>query len=556
MQPDLNFSYARSGADETGLRNLYAKQLRKCDSRKRLYRAATSSRIAERWSVNQTQVTRVKRRSLSTLTSLCKMGGSSMTLKAFRMGCLASRRIVLGIAASLCLLSGSALSDNLMPPPNTVPASAQTQSQAPSAGGSTFFSAPSASTKPAFVIVPAGSQGGLQTRARGAGAGAAAAGAAAADLDTLEDGEGRAHRRATVLAQPLAQPPAQAPLQPPAQAPLQPPALAPAQPQAQGQLQQSQSAPKTSVQDIATRTAIEAANRAAALTDPAITRMDTLQVADWIAQPTQVLFSTYGGLVTASGKSVDVPILQQPELLQEFTCNHVLSKSFTRTQRTVTVLVYTFPDARGAFGAYSSMRKGSSNVILRGDASSEDENSVSFWRGQRFVVLTTSADDDDTSKHLISKLADELSRTIDDSFPKPRLVMTLPQLDRIAGTERFFMGPIGARKHISIPFMQMLSIDKSNGAAFAEYQFPHPLPERMKALLIDYRDAQTARSVYEGYSAALAASHKTQLTQPNMQISKLGETYMLCGINGRRITIISGARRKVSPLVLARQFAY
>ena len=441
------------------------------------------------------------------------------------MGCLANRRIILGTYVLLGLSGGTAQADSLVQPPNMVP-----RLLAQSAEGTpAYLTAPPANSKPAYLTVPYGTAGTVSVQAPQLAP--AIAPAANSRSGAPRPGETNGPVRATVLAQPLPQP----------------------QPQTQPQSQASSAPP---VQDTAARAAIFTANRNAALKDPAIGRLDALSAADWTAQPTQVLFSTYGGLVTVNGASASVPMMQQPELLQEFTCNHVLSKSFTRTQRAVTVLVYTFPDARGAFGAYSSMRTGSSTVLVRGDASSEDENSISFWRGQRFVVLTTSADEDETSKHLISKLADELSRTIDTSLTKPQLVTTLPQLDRVAGSERFFMGSIGARKHISIPFMQMLSIEKSNGAAFAEYQFPRPLAERMKALLIDYRDPEIARRVYEGYSAALAASHKPQMAQPNMEISKVGETYMLCGINGARVTIISGARRKVSPLVLARQFAY
>lgn len=291
--------------------------------------------------------------------------------------------------------------------------------------------------------------------------------------------------------------------------------------------------------------------------DPVLKTIDALPAATgWTTEPAQLTLETSAGLATTSGASAASPNGFQNSWLQEYGCTHIWTKTFQRTQRAAYVNVYSFKTAEGAFGAYSTMRVGSSNVIIRGAASSEDENSISFWKGKRFIVLTSRADEDDVSKVLLTSLANRLDSEIDETSIKPGLIASMPVWDRVPGSEKLFMGPEAAKRSVHIPQLQALSIERSKGAAFAEYKFPAPLLDRMKALVIDYAEPTAARNTFNMYVGLLAVTHKMKPVEPNVQLCKLNDTYMLASLRGARVVIISGAHKKASPLVLARQLAY
>lgn len=285
-----------------------------------------------------------------------------------------------------------------------------------------------------------------------------------------------------------------------------------------------------------------------AATDPVQVVLDGMPLpSDWVAEP------------AASRTDLHYVQLPQPQsslLLAEFKCQSILFKRFKRTQRAVDVFIYNFPDARAAFGAYSTMRIGSSNVITRGDASSEDDQNICFLKGSRFVTVHATAEDDEVSKRTASTIADYLAANIDEHADPPSLLNTLPVLDRMPGTERVFMGPIAVRKYMAIPFIPALQSERAIGIAFADYQFPHPEPDRLKAMVLDYGDSRLAATIYNDYSARVAAVQKARPLSTAMQLSKGQDAYMVCGHVRTRLFIIAGAHRKLSPLVLARQLAY
>jgi hypothetical protein len=291
--------------------------------------------------------------------------------------------------------------------------------------------------------------------------------------------------------------------------------------------------------------------------DPLVSRLDGLNKPDWTAEPLQVFIGNKGnGFADKDGGRPQLPPNQQQDLLDEYHCSHILIKKFVRPQRTATIYVFSFPETDQAYGAYTTMRSGSSTVVVRGDASSEDDDSISFLAGRRLVLLRTTADQDQVSKDQISSLADDLVKAIDDRARKPELIASLPVLDRIAGSERMFMGPLATRKYISLPFMQSLALGKCYAAALAEYVFATPLTERMKVLVIEYANPPLARNLFATYIEAMDVSHKCRALQPTVQLCRNGDTWMLVTLSGSRLTFITGARHKEAPVILQRQFSY
>lgn len=247
--------------------------------------------------------------------------------------------------------------------------------------------------------------------------------------------------------------------------------------------------------------------------------------------------------------------LQASSMLSEFHCTNIVGKALQRGQRRVLVQAYRFDSPLGAYGAYSTMREGASTVVTRGDASSEDDQSISFWQDNYFIRLSTTSQDDEESKDLLRVLADKISASIANHAQLPQLISRLPNLDRIDGTEKLVMGPIAARKATPLPLIGLLSLEKSQGAASADYHFTDPNPERMKLLLVNYGDGPLAASVYRNYTQSLSENHKGEILATSSMF-KVSNYYLFCQLRGERMCIISGARKRVSPYMLMRQLSF
>lgn len=260
---------------------------------------------------------------------------------------------------------------------------------------------------------------------------------------------------------------------------------------------------------------------------------------------------TSGDLEVVSGPHAGRSGMATLEALREFRCKSSMSKWFQRGQRTCYVNAYIFDSPTGAYGAYTALRKGATTVVTRGDGSSEDDQSISFWQGDCYVTLYTTAEDDDEAKGLLRTIADRMAGAIQTHAPLPRIVSGLPQLDRVNGSERVIMGPVVARQQFPAPYVSLLKIDRSVAAASADYQFSIPTRERLKLLVVDYGNRPLAQQVYNEYVLNLESSHDGE-TSDTQSLFKLQGTYLLCQLRGDKMAIITGARRKASPLMLAR----
>jgi hypothetical protein len=284
--------------------------------------------------------------------------------------------------------------------------------------------------------------------------------------------------------------------------------------------------------------------------DPILAKLNSIYVKEWNAEPAIVRNTADVGT-----PKLDLPPFISADILREYKPSSIITKTYSRTQRAVTVYVFTFSDIPRAYGAYSTLRTGSTNIVIRGDMSSESDQYICFLKGTRFVVIYSQVAEDDMSKQAASVVADQLAAGIDEHIESLRFLQSMPFLDRMPGTERILAGPISARKYMPIPFVQMLRIQDARQALAADYQFPHPDADRVKAMLIDYGDKALAFNIFTQYSDRLAESYKSKFMTANMQASKTGDTFMLCGYTGTRVYIAAGAHKKISLSVLGRQFA-
>jgi hypothetical protein len=255
--------------------------------------------------------------------------------------------------------------------------------------------------------------------------------------------------------------------------------------------------------------------------------------------------------------SVPPPVVtnafNQRDALLEFGCTDILIKQLQRGQRNIDVVVYRFGGSQGAYGAYTNLRQGATNVIVRGDRSSEDDSTVSFQRGNYFIRIASDAHGDDEAKEAITALADSIANRIAPQAALPPVMYKLPTIDRVTGSERLFMGGMTARRHTTVPYIGQLNLESARASAYADYQFSPPLSERMKLLIVEYQEPETAQEIFNRYVGTLGDVHRVLTTDASTALFKVSDNFLYCQRNGKDIVVISGARKRISPLMLARQ---
>lgn len=244
---------------------------------------------------------------------------------------------------------------------------------------------------------------------------------------------------------------------------------------------------------------------------------------------------------------------QKPELLKEYGCNEYLSKNYTKGQNEVFLQMCRFDSPAGAYGAYTCFREGSSTVVRRGDGSSEDDKSISFWQNNYLVMIHASTDDNDECKNVLIQVANQTENSIQGHAYTPVIVSELPFMDRLSGSERAFMGPLSGRKFSSVHLTDGLILDKCIIGATADYRIADPYPERLKVMLIDYGNPATAMNACRQFVNGVCPNCGLP-SGSAPSLFKLSGRYALCLVRGAKLGIVSNGRRAVSVAMLAHQF--
>ncbi len=285
--------------------------------------------------------------------------------------------------------------------------------------------------------------------------------------------------------------------------------------------------------------------------------LDTLSVQGWEAKAGSSIHLAENQLLNSDNKPIEEIARKPSSVLIEYGCSNVTEKQFKRGHRVCTVYLLRFKTSDGAFGAYSTMREGSSTFIARGDGSSEDERSITFHSAKFLLILDSSEEDDDEAKEVLIKLADKITSLIPTKqaeSKEPKVIAALPHFERLKGSERYFMGSKSAMHYSNVPFIESLNLDHSQGAAYADYAYSRPIAERLKLLLTEYSNSGTAQNTFNTYAENMASlSKKTVQRGNNELICKMSDSYLMCGTSGSRVYVITGARKATSPNILARE---
>jgi hypothetical protein len=248
-------------------------------------------------------------------------------------------------------------------------------------------------------------------------------------------------------------------------------------------------------------------------------------------------------------------------VLLEYGCLGRAKRLLQRGQRQILINVYDFATTAGAYGAYCYLRQGSSNVITKGDASSEDQQSISFCKGNFFVSIYGTANDDDESKSLVTSISNQLAAAIPSDNTRlygarPEILLRLPTFEVVKGSQKLIMGPLAAKKFLLAPYVTTLGAEKMQMGAIADYQLQEPDRERLKLLIAQYPNPIAAMHVYTKYISELEAQHKPENLEGLSYQSSVYKTttgHILCQLRGQTFLIITGARKKNSLAALASQ---
>ena len=247
----------------------------------------------------------------------------------------------------------------------------------------------------------------------------------------------------------------------------------------------------------------------------------------------------------------------QESVLKELGCIAIAQKIFKRGNRHIKVEAFEFKSPTCANAGYSYLRRGATTVVVRGDGSSEDSDSISFWQLKYFFKISGTSQDDEESKSVVRSFSDRIGSIVSGHAAQPLVLTRLPRLDRVAGSERVVLGPLSAAHYFTVPGVELLSIEKARAAAVIDYQVHIPYPERLKLLYIDYGNESLAESAYSRYATELMQLQKPvsvlQGERPHA-LFKLNKRFLFVEKKpGGRLVLISGARKKNSPGFFARQ---
>lgn len=250
------------------------------------------------------------------------------------------------------------------------------------------------------------------------------------------------------------------------------------------------------------------------------------------------------------------------DLLKEYAYQYMEELALQRGQRRIIIDAYQFATNAGAYGAYCTARKGSSSYRSLGDASSEDQDSLTLVKDNCFFYLHSTETDDDEAKSAIILLAKQLIAQIDaGKNPQtlyqshlPSIFYLMPQLERLSGSDKIVMGPVGLKKYFPAPYSANLC--PLLLGAIADYKVEFPDRDRLKMLLAQYESPDKARAVFNNYLTVLSNGHKQKHTEElnqSIALFKVGNYFLLCALQNRSIIVINGARHKDSAIDLLHQ---
>ncbi|OGI20718.1 MAG: hypothetical protein A3B68_09275 [Candidatus Melainabacteria bacterium RIFCSPHIGHO2_02_FULL_34_12] len=222
------------------------------------------------------------------------------------------------------------------------------------------------------------------------------------------------------------------------------------------------------------------------------------------------------------------------DVLKEAGFEKVLKQSYKKENHIVDIYIYKFKDFAGAYSAFTVLHRGAATKLEVGRNASENDSLVDFWKGNYFVNIQTLAENDKDAKEFIVLSSQDISKNITDDKMPPVIVIQMPSLNRVQGTEKYCLGIVCCQKYLASNLTEIdfnsLHLNESGGIITAQYQFPENKDERITLLLLRYIEKQTAAQTFnyfkESFEKKKADNYDTEEGILKIKNEKSDYTYI------------------------------
>ncbi|HWX54862.1 MAG TPA: DUF6599 family protein [Verrucomicrobiae bacterium] len=203
----------------------------------------------------------------------------------------------------------------------------------------------------------------------------------------------------------------------------------------------------------------------------------------------------------ATAKTSSDPVAVNPAdaaVLKEYGFRDAETATYVRDGRTIQIKAVRFPDATGAYGAFTFYAQPEMQTVKIGDQGVSAGNRVLFYRGNILVDATVERMTAMTAANLRT-LAETLPPIGGNSSTLPSLPGNLPRQSLVAHSQRYIIGP-AALERLGVPVPASL-VDFANLPEVATAKYSSSLGEA-GLTLIDYHTPPMAREKIKVIQAA------------------------------------------------------
>lgn len=191
------------------------------------------------------------------------------------------------------------------------------------------------------------------------------------------------------------------------------------------------------------------------------------------------------------------------ELINDFKIEKVLKREFENEDNSIELSIYKLENPELSFSLYSILSNGKPSSLMIGGKTSESENRLTFWNGRYCVDVNIKQNIENRSKQFAVLLSQDISKNINDESIPPGVLIKMPSLNKIPGSEKLCFSNSCFMIYSSKDFFEfdssVLNISSSKGAIAAEYnKFDSKKENKTKIflVLIEYNTNDIAEGVF------------------------------------------------------------
>ena len=221
-------------------------------------------------------------------------------------------------------------------------------------------------------------------------------------------------------------------------------------------------------------------------------KLDPTLYANWNASAKPIIW-------TEGNPSIDF-LQENQELFNELKLEKILKQTYTKETNSVDVLIYKFKDFTGAYSAYTVLHGGATTKLKVGKNASESEKLVNFWKGNYFIDIHTSSNNNSIEKEFVILASQDISKNIQIEQMPPVVAIQLPALNRVQGTEKYCFGSVCCKKYLIGNTLDcaLFNLSESGGVISAQYQTDGlEDKERIALVLTRYTTKESAKAVFD-----------------------------------------------------------